>query len=100
MTNGTSLSCVSATAYVYDNVKFISIICSNKRLTNDNFQSLKTQILVNVTFVDGDLTCSRYQIYSGNGCFSSSCSGISISRSGVLVSDSCSFLFVCSCESS
>ncbi len=40
MSDGTSLSCVSAACYVNENVKFAFCFCCSKWLTNDNFQSL------------------------------------------------------------
>ena len=40
MSDGSSLSCVSATFNVNKNIKFAICLCCNKRLTNDNLQSL------------------------------------------------------------
>ena len=40
MSDGTSLSCVSATFNVNENVKFTICFCCSQWLTNDNFQSL------------------------------------------------------------
>ena len=40
MSDGTSLSCVSATFNVNENVKFSFCFCCSQWLTNDNFQSL------------------------------------------------------------
>ena len=38
MSDGTSLSCVSATVYVYKNVEFSFCLGSSQWLTNDNFK--------------------------------------------------------------
>ena len=64
VTDCSCLSCVSAAVNVYDHVKFISGLCSCQRLTNDNFQGLQTKILIDVSFIDGNFTSSRYKIYS------------------------------------
>ena len=66
VTDRTSLSCVTAAFYVYNHIEFICCACSHERLANNNLQSLKSEILVNVSFIDRDLTCSRYKI---NSCY-------------------------------
>ena len=40
MSDGTSLSCISAACYINKNVKFAFCLCCSEWLTNDNFQSL------------------------------------------------------------
>ena len=42
MTDGACLSCISASANIYQNVKFILGFCRCQRLTNDNLQSLQS----------------------------------------------------------
>lgn len=66
MTDSSSLSCVTAAMYVYDYIELICCACSHERLANDNFQSLKSEILIDVSFIDCDLACSRYKI---NSCY-------------------------------
>ena len=60
------LSCVTAAFYIYKYVELICRACRNKRLAYDNFQSLKSEILVDVSFIDRDLARSRYKVYSCN----------------------------------
>ena len=72
----TSLTSISATAYVYDNIKLICGFSSCQRLTKDYFQSFQTEILINASFIDCHIAVAGYQVYSGNGAFSSSSSVI------------------------
>ena len=74
VTDSSSLSGKSTTVNVYQNVKFFCIVCCCQWLTNNNFQSLQSEVLVDVSFIDCDLTSSWYQVYSGDRFFSSSCS--------------------------
>ena len=64
VTDRSSLSCVTAAFYVYDHIEFVCCACSHERLANNNFQCLKSEILVDVSFIDCNLACSRYKIYS------------------------------------
>ena len=64
MTDCTSLSCKSTTVNIYQNIKFISCVSCYQRLTNNYFQSFKTEILIDISFIDCDFTGSRYKIYS------------------------------------
>ena len=66
MTDRASLSCVTAAVNVYDNIEFVCCLSRNERLANNNLQCLKSEILVDVSFIDSDLTCSRYKI---NSCY-------------------------------
>ena len=66
MTNGTSLTCCTTTVYIYKNIKFVSCLCSYERLTNDQFQCLKTEILIDASFINNDVACTWNQIYSSN----------------------------------
>ena len=66
VTDRACLSCVTAAFYVYEYVEFVCCACRNERLANDNFQSLKSEILVDVSFIDRDLARSRYKVYSCN----------------------------------
>lgn len=60
------LSCVTAAFHIYKYVKFICCACCHERLAYNNFQSLKSEILVDVSFIDRDLARSRYKVYSCN----------------------------------
>ena len=64
VTDCSSLSCVTAAFYVYDYIEFVCCACSYERLAYNNLQSLKSEILVDISFIDRDLTCSRYKLYS------------------------------------
>ena len=64
VTDCSSLSCVSTAANINDHVEFTLCLCSSQWLTNDNFQSLKSEVLIDVSFIDSDFTCSRYQVNS------------------------------------
>ena len=66
VTDRACLSCVTAAFYVYEYVEFVCCACRNKRLAYDNFQSLKSEILIDVSFIDRDLARSRYKVYSCN----------------------------------
>ena len=66
MTDCSSLSCVTAAVYIYNNIEFICCLCRNKRLANNNLQCLKSEILIDVSFINSDLACSRYKI---NSCY-------------------------------
>ena len=50
---------------IYKHIELVSAVRCNQGLTNNNLQSLKTEILVDVSLIDGNLAGSRHQIYSG-----------------------------------
>ena len=64
VSDSTSLSCISAAFYVNENVKFALCLCSSKRLTNDYFQCFKTEVLVDISFIDCDFACTRCKVNS------------------------------------
>ena len=66
MTDGASLSCVTAATNVYDNVELVYSTCSYKWLTNNYLQGLKTEVLIDISLIDCDLASARYKIYSSN----------------------------------
>lgn len=72
MSDRTSLAGESAAMNINDNIKFIGSACSFKGLTNDNLQCFKTEVVIDASFINGNITCSRYKIYSGNTFLSSS----------------------------
>ena len=74
MSDGSGLSRETTAMYINQYIKFIYIIRCHKRLTNDYLQSLQAKILINISLIDGDLTGTWYQIYTGDGFLSSACS--------------------------
>ena len=62
VSDSTSLSCVSAAFYINENIKFALCLCSSQWLTNDNFQCFKTEILVDISFIDCDFACTRCKV--------------------------------------
>ena len=55
MTDSTCLACETTTAYVYKYIELVNCLGCYERLTNNNFQCLKTKVLVDVSFIDCDL---------------------------------------------
>ena len=60
MTDSACLSCVSASLYVDQHVKLAVCLCCNEGLANDDLQCLQSEILVDISLIYCDLTCSRY----------------------------------------
>ena len=60
MSDRTSLAGVSATANVNQNVELLSSLSSCQRLTNDNLQSLQTEVLINASLIDCNITITWY----------------------------------------
>ena len=52
-------------------VKLLVCLCKRKRLTNDELECFKTEIIVDIAVVDRDFTCALVQSYAGNRAFSS-----------------------------
>ena len=69
MTDRTSLTGNAAAANGADNVKFTSSVGNFKWLTNDQFEGIQTEVLVNVSVVDGNFTGTWVQSYSETECF-------------------------------
>ena len=64
----------TAAVYIYQHIKLVGVLGRYQRLTNDGFQGLQTEIIVNISFINGDFSSTRYQINTCNRFFSSSCS--------------------------
>lgn len=64
MADCSCLSCITASAYIHKNIKFVKCSCCYERLANNYFQCLETQIIVDISFINCDLACSRYKVYS------------------------------------
>ncbi len=60
VSDSTSLAGVSATANVNENVELLSSLSSCQRLTNDNLQSLQTEVLIDASLIDCNITITRY----------------------------------------
>ena len=72
MSYSTCLSGVTTTTNIYQNVEFLGVLSSCQRLTNDSFQSLQSELLIDASFIYSNVAGSRYQINSGDGFLSSS----------------------------
>ncbi len=55
----------SAAAYAADDVKLLGCVCKSERLTYDELESFKTEIIVYVSVVDCDFAGARVNAYSG-----------------------------------
>ena len=60
-TDSTCLACEAATENCYVDVELAEKICFSKWLTNDELECFKTEVVVDVTVVDCDLTCSFWE---------------------------------------
>ena len=68
MSDCTSLTCYSTACYCANDIVLIHCICYSKWLTNDELECLKTEVIVNVSAVDCDLTCTLVNTNTGNSC--------------------------------
>src|SRR5699024_719101 len=73
VTDSTGLSCNAAACNSANYVELLCCICESQRLSNDELQSFKTEVVVDISVVDCDFTCSLIQSYSCNRAFSSAC---------------------------
>ena len=71
VTDGTCLTGHAAACNGADDIEFTESIGQCKGLTNDEFQSIKSEIVVNVSAVDGDFTGAGINSDSGDRMFSS-----------------------------
>ena len=65
MTDRASLACNAAAVYAADYVELLLSVCKSERLTNDELESLKAEVIVDVSVVDCDLTCTLIKSYAG-----------------------------------
>ena len=61
-----SLSGHTAALDVDQNIKLICILRQHERLANDGLQSLKSEVIIDVSLIDRDLAGSRYKVNTGN----------------------------------
>ena len=71
MSDSACLAGESATLNGNDCIVLINSFCSYKGLTNDNLKGLKTEVIVDVSLVNSDVTLAGYKINTGYGRFSS-----------------------------
>ena len=64
MSDSTSLTCCAATSYSYNYVELVSCLCSYERLSNDNLECLKSEILIDRSLVDCNISISGYKLNS------------------------------------
>ena len=60
------LSGIAAAAYIHQYVELIYGLGGNHRLTHDNLQGLQSEILVNASLVNGNISSAGYQVHSGD----------------------------------
>ena len=73
MADCTSLTGNAAACNTADNVELLFVLCANERLTNDELQCVEAKVIVDVTIVDCDLTCTLVQSYTSNRVLSAAC---------------------------
>ena len=59
MTDSTGLTCYAAAVNTANDIELLGCACELERLTNDKLECLKSEIIINVSVVDGYLarTC-------------------------------------------
>ena len=63
----------AAAVYAANNIKLFFCIRKNKRLVNNELKSIKAEIIVYISVINGNLTCAGIYANAGNGFFSSAC---------------------------
>ena len=66
MTDRTSLTGDTAAGNCADNVQLVHVVSQIQRLTNDQLQSIQTEVFVNASAVDRDAAVARIQTNSCN----------------------------------
>ena len=56
MSDSASLTCNAAACNCADNIELLNIICESEGLTNDQLESLKTEVIVDASAVDCNIT--------------------------------------------
>gem|GEM_PF-6201642 len=59
MSYSTCLTCKSTTVNIYKHIELVNCLCCYKWLTNYNLECLKTEVAVNISLINCDLTCTR-----------------------------------------
>ena len=73
VTDRTCLAGNAAAVYAANDVEFLSCAGDLERLTNDELKSFKTEIIVDISVVDGNLTCTCINADAGYRALSASC---------------------------
>ena len=60
MTNRSGLTGETTAAYIHQNIELVCRLGRNQRLTDNELQCLKAKILIDISFIDRNLTCTRY----------------------------------------
>ena len=64
----------TATVYTAYDVELFCSVCESERLTNDELECVKTKVIVNISIVDCDFTCTCIYTYTSNRLLASACS--------------------------
>lgn len=64
MTDSASLTCNAAACNCADNIQLIQVICKSQRLTNEKLECLKTEVVVDVSAVNSNVTVAGINSYS------------------------------------
>ena len=78
VTDRAGLAGHAAALDIHKDIKLIRVLRENKRLANDRLKGLKSEIIIDITLVDRDLSGSRYEIHACDRAFPSSSSVKSI----------------------
>ena len=73
MTDSAGLTGNTAAGHCADNIELIGSLGNAEGLTNDQLESLKAEVIVNVSAVDGDFACTLVDTNAGYRVLSSSC---------------------------
>ena len=74
MANSACLTGNAAACNAADNIILIGSAGENERLTNDELECFKTEVIVNISVVNGNLSGTCIKTNTGNRTFSSACS--------------------------
>ena len=66
VTDRAGLAGHSAALNIDQYVELISVLSQHERLADDGLQGLKSEIIVDISLIDRDLTGSRYKVNTGN----------------------------------
>lgn len=80
MANRSGLPGVTASSYVDEDVQLALVLRQDERLLHDGLQGLQTEVLIESSLVDRDLSAARHDINSGYRTLPSARAVISVSR--------------------
>ena len=73
VTNRACLTSYATACYTANNVELLVSLGQSQWLANDQLQCFETEIIVNISVIDGYLTGTLVQSYTGNRALSSAC---------------------------